>query len=291
VARATAVYIGNAKWQDANGGLRVDTTVIGFDPESGVFAVPDIEAQANVLQRADTVLVDSETRSIFGPLRTGRAIDLDGQRMTIGGEYVLGTGFLGLGVVLASEANFFRMFPQRPRDTVNLGLVSLKPGADPEQAARALRGVLPDDTQVFTRAGLAAQEVEFWTTRTGTGLIFGSGLVVAFVVGIMILYQTLATQITRQLPQFAMLKAIGHTNRLLDGIVLVEALLVMIAAFIPALAASLWIYSVIRSQTLLPVAMSVTQLGGVFAVGLFMSVISAMLSLVRLRRADPADIF
>src|SRR5262249_44572358 len=100
VARATAVYIGNAKWQDAGGGLRVDATVIGFDPASGIFAVPDIEAQADVLQRADTVLVDSETRSIFGPLRTGRAINLDGHRVTIGGEYVLGTGFLGLGVVL-----------------------------------------------------------------------------------------------------------------------------------------------------------------------------------------------
>ena len=136
------------------------------------------------------MLVDSQTRSIFGPLTAGRAIELDGHRVTIGGQYVLGTGFLGLGVVLAAEPNFFRIFPQRPRDAVNLGLVTLKPGADPDKVAQALRAALPADTQVFTRAGLEDHEVAFWTTRTATGLIFGSGLVVAFVVGIMVLYQT-----------------------------------------------------------------------------------------------------
>jgi putative ABC transport system permease protein len=211
--------------------------------------------------------------------------------MTIGGQYALGTGFLGLGVVLASEANFFRIFPQRPRDSVNLGLVTLKPGADPDKVALALRAALPADTQIFTRAGLTDHEVAFWTTRTATGLIFGSGLVVAFVVGIMVLYQTLATQITRQLPQFAMLKAIGYTNRFLDGIVLVEAVLMMLVAFVPALAAALAIYAVIRKQTLLPVVMTPSQLGGVFAIALVMSVISAFLSLSRLRRAQPAEIF
>ena len=291
VAQAGPIDLGGAKWQDPGGGQRIDLSVIGFDPRSGAFAVPDIESQAAMLERPDTVLVDGQTRSIFGPLTAGRAIDLDGHRVTIGGEYVLGTGFLGLGVALANETNFFGIFPRRPPDAVNLGLVVLKPGADPDRVARALRAVLPADTQVFTRPELTAHEVAFWTTRTATGLIFGSGLVVAFVVGIMVLYQTLATQITRQLPQFAMLKAIGYSNRFLDGIVLVEALLMMLVAFAPALAAALAIYSVIRQQTLLPVVMTGAQLGGVFAIALLMSAISAFLSLARLRRAHPAEIF
>jgi putative ABC transport system permease protein len=291
VAQASPLFFGNAKWQDRAGGSRIDISVIGIESRSGVVAVPDVDSQMEILERADTVLVDSQTRSIFGSLTAGRAIDLNQHRVTVGGTYVLGTGFLGLGVVLAAEPNFFRIFPQRPRDTVNLGLVTLKPGADPDKVAQALRAVLPADTRVFTRAGLEDHEVAFWTTRTATGLIFGSGLVVAFVVGIMVLYQTLATQITRQLPQFAMLKAIGYTNRFLNGIVIVEAVLMMLVAFVPALAAALAIYAVIRAQTLLPVVMTPTQLGGVFAIALMMSGISAFLSLSRLRRAQPAEIF
>ena len=68
-------------------------------------------------------------------------------------------------------------------------------------------------------------------------------------------------------------------------------LVVRIAAFVPAVAIALWAYSVIRAATLLPITMSPAQLAGVFAVGLFMSAISAMLSVIRLRRADPAEIF
>jgi putative ABC transport system permease protein len=211
--------------------------------------------------------------------------------MTIGGVYELGTGFLGLGIALASEANFFRMFPERPPDTVNLGLVSLKPGADPDRTAEALRAILPADTQVFTRPELAAHEVAYWTTRTATGLIFGSGLVVSFVVGIMVLYQTLATQITRQLPQFATLKAIGYTDRYLDGIVLVEAFLITAVAFVPALGAALGVYSLVRGETLLPLLLTAPELGTVFAITLVMAAASAFLSLAGLRRADPAEVF
>jgi len=291
VAQASPLYFGGAKWQDPGGGLRLDIAMFAFDPRSHPFAVPDIDNQAAVLDRPDTVLVDSDTRPLFGPLQPGRVVELNGRHMTIGGDYLLGTGFLGLGIVLTGETNFFRIFPNRRPEQVNFGLVTLKSGADPDRIAGELRAALPTDTRVFTRPELSAHEVAFWTTRTGTGLIFGSGLVVAFVVGIMVLYQTLATQITRQLPQFATLKAIGYSNGFLNAVVLTEAVLFMLVAFVPALAAALAIYSVIRDQTLLPVTMSATEFGGVLAATLLMSVISALLSLGRLRRADPAEIF
>ncbi len=291
VAQATPVYLGGAKWQDPGGGLKLDVALLAIDPAAGVFAVPDIERQRAVLERPDTVLVDGATRSLFGPLQAGRVVDIAGHKETIGGQFVLGTGFLGLGVAVGSEANFFRMFPLRPHDTVNLGLVMLQPGSDPDSAAKALRAALPADTQVFTRPELVAHENAYWTTRTGTGLIFGSGLVVSFVVGIMVLYQTLATQITRQLPQFATLKAIGYTNRFLDAIVLTELFLIMAVAFLPALAAAFVVYAQVRRQTLLPLTLTPAQLGTVFAITLVMAAVSAMLSLSGLRRADPAEVF
>jgi putative ABC transport system permease protein len=291
VAAATAIYIGNAKWQDPAGGLRLDISVIGFDPQSRPFDVTDSDERIATLEKANTVLVDSQTRPIFGPLTAGRVVDLNGRRVTIGGEYVLGTGFLGLGILLASEENFFRLSPGRPADTVNLGLVRLKPGADPDRVAQALRASLPGDTRVFTRPELTSYEVRYWTTRTGTGLIFGSGLIVAVIVGIMVLYQTLATQITRQLPQFATLKAIGYTNLFLNGIVLSESVAVMLLAFVPAFIAALGLYTVIREQTLLPLAMTPLEFAAVLATTLAMSVASALLSLGRLRRADPAEVF
>ena len=288
VAQASPFYLGGGKWQDPAGGLRLDIAVIGVDPRAGIFAVPDIESQ---LERTDTVLVDSATRPMFGPLDSGRVVEIGGRKVTIGGQYVLGTGFMGLGVVLASAANYARLFPQRGLNVVNLAPIQLKPGVDPDRAADDLRKAVGSGLQVFTHKALEAHETAYWTTRTSVGLIFGSGLLISFVVGIMVVFQIVSTQVSRQLPQFATMKAIGYPDRSLAGTVGAMSLLIVVTGFVPALGAALGLYSVIRQQTLLPVAMSEMRLLFVFGAAVAMALISALLSVGSLRRAAPADVF
>jgi len=290
VAQATPIYFAGAAWQDPSGGTRLDVFLIGFDPAARPFAVDDIERQSDILGKTDTILVDDMTRPIFGPLTVGRRVDLDDRRVTIGGTYHLGTGFLGLGVVLMDEANFFRVTHRR-QDPVNLGLITVAPGADKDKVAAELRQKLGDDVQLFDRAELTAHESAYWTSRTSVGLIFGSGLVVSLIVGLMVLYQTLATQIARHLPEFATLKAIGYRDASLAMVVTIESLILAIAAFIPAAVAAMAVYALIRSETLLPLALSPTNVGLVLAAVVIISVGSACLSLSALRRADPAEIF
>jgi putative ABC transport system permease protein len=289
VAEATPIYFGFAKWKSGEGDLWPDIFVIGYDPARHIFIPDSINRQAAVLDRVDTVLVDSSTRPIFGPLGTGRVVELDDRKVTIGGQYALGTGFMGLGVALASTANFARLFPQRGSTIVNLGAIRLKAGVDPDRAAGVLQKLT--GARIFTRQELEAHETAYWTTRTSVGIIFGSGLLISLVVGIMIVYQIVSTQVGRQLPQFAALKAIGYRDRALAATVSAMSLLIVIAGFIPALAAALGLYALIRQKTLLPVMMSEMRLLAVFAASLGMAVISALLSVWALRRADPADVF
>jgi putative ABC transport system permease protein len=265
--------------------------MIGFDPASHIFIPDSINRQITVLDQVDTVLVDSSTRPMFGPLDTGRVVEIDGRKVTIGGQYVLGTGFMGLGVGLTSTANFARLFPQRGSAIVNLGAIQLKAGVDPGRAADDLQNLAGAGTRIFTRQDLDAHETAYWTTRTSVGIIFGSGLLISLVVGVMIVYQIVSTQVGRQLPQFATLKAIGYRDRSLAATVSAMSLLIVIAGFIPAVAAAFGLYSLIRQETLLPVMMSEMRLLAVFAAALGMAVISALLSVWVLRRADPADVF
>ena len=291
VALAAPLYFGSAKWRSGEDGKAPDIFVIGLDPRYPIFASENINRQLAVLDRADTVLVDSMTRPMFGPLTTGRVVDVDSAKVKIGGDYVLGTGFMGLGVMLVSAQNFVRIFPFRKLDRVNLGLIRLKPGVDPDQVAAPLRKLLGTDVQIFTRPELEAQETAYWTTRTSVGLLFGSGLIISFIVGVMVVYQILATLVGRQLPQFATLKAVGYGDRFLVGTVITMALLIVLASFFPALAAAVGVYAVIRDETLLPVEMSGARIAAVFAATLAMAAASALLSMSSLRRADPADLF
>jgi heterocyst specific transport system permease protein len=291
VAAATPIYFGMAKWKGGQGGAWPDIFVIGFDPANHFFLPDSIDRQRIVLARPDTILIDSATRPIFGPLTPGRVVDIGDRAVTIGGRYVLGTGFMGLGVALASEPNFERLFPGRGLGQVNLGPILLKPGVDPNLAATELRKLLGGGIQIFTRRELAAHEAAYWTTRTSVGLIFGSGLLIAVVVGIMVVYQIVSTQVSQQMPQFATLKAIGYGEGALAATVAALSLLIVAAAFAPALAAAVWLYRVIRELTLLPVTMTLGHAVAVLAAALAMAAVAALLTLGSLRRADPADVF
>ena len=291
VAEATPIYFGFAKWKSGERDLWPDVFMIGFDPASHIFIPDSVNRQSAALDRVDTVLVDSATRPMFGPPDTGRVVEIDDHKVTIDGQYELGTGFMGLGVALTSTANFARLFPQRGSSIVNIGAIRLKPGVDPGRAAAGLQKLAGAGTRIFTRQELDAHETAYWTTRTSVGIIFGSGLLISLVVGIMIVHQIVSTQVGRQLPQFATLKAIGYRDRSLAATVSAMSLLIVIAGFFPALAAALGLYSLIRQETLLPVMMSEMRLLAVFAAALGMAVISALLSVWVLRRADPADVF
>src|SRR5579875_1908285 len=251
VARVMPVYFASAKWQSGVGGRWPDLFVIGFSTAASPFTGGGIDRQIAVLRRPDTILVDATTRPLFGPLTPGRVVTIDGRRETIGGTYRLGTGFMGLGVALVGQRNFVRLFPLRGLDLVNLGAIALKPGVDPDRAAQEIRKIVPGDLRIFTRRQLEAHEIAYWTTRSAVGLIFGSGLVVAIAVGIMIVYQALATQISRHLPQFATLKAIGYGERSLYAALAAMAVMIMTAGFVPAALAALWLYAIIRRTTLL----------------------------------------
>src|SRR5262249_54201496 len=159
---------------------------------------------------------------------------IEHRNVTIGGTYQLGTGFVGLGVAITSDLNFVRMFPKQRLSDVSLGLITLNAGADPEHVAAILREILPADTQVFTRTEFTNRESTHRVTRPSTGLIFGFGAIVAVAVGLVILNQTLSTQITRQLPQYATLKAMGYSEAYLGGIVVTLAVILSTISYVPA---------------------------------------------------------
>lgn len=291
VASVSPMYQGEAQWLNTADRLRRDVFVMGFRLDDDSVRVPDIRRQRSLLRRDDTVLVDNMTLPMYGPQIRGQVVEIADRAVEIAGTYLLGTGFLGLGAVVTSDLNFIRIFPRRSLDSVNLGLVTLKDGSDPGLAAARLRALLPPDTRVFTRAELDAYEETFWRKRTSTGLVFGFGVAVSVVVGMVILYQTLATQIIRHLPQYATFKAIGYTDGYLQRVVLSLALITAGLAFVPALATAVMAYDKLRTLARLPIEMTPARIVLVLVIALTMSGATALLAVSKVRRVDPADLF
>ncbi len=291
VTAAVPLYQGSAPWFNKASTLRRDVFVMGFNLRDRVFDAADIDRRIDALKRPDTVLVDEPTRPMFGAIAPGGHVEIGDREVEIAGTYGLGTGFIGLGVVTTSDLNFIRLFPNRTLGEVNLGLVTLRPDTDPDRVAAALREMLPPDTRVFTRAELERHETAHWVTAASTGIVFGFGVVVSVIVGTVILYQTLSTQIRRQLPQYAALKATGYRNRYLGDVVMILALILAAIAYILAVACAFLVYDIVRSATHLPITMTGARLVTVLLVTLAMSAASALVSVRGIRRANPVDLF
>ncbi len=185
---------------------------------------------------------------------------------------------------------FLQLFPRQASE-VDIGLISLKPGADVEQVRSQLVAGLPNDVKVLTLEDFAEIEKNYWANGTGIGFIFGLGVGVGFIVGIVIVYQILYSDVSDHLPEYATLKAIGYSDRYLLGVLTQEALLLAILGYIPGFILSFGLYQVAYAATLLPIAMTLERAGSVLVLTIIMCSVSGAIVMRKLRSADPADMF
>ncbi len=295
VDRVMPFYSEYLLWRNPETGNSRAMFVYGINPRDPVFLMPELQEPTarEILRRPNTVLIDSLSRPEFGPQTTGLETEAGQRQVVIGGQYTLGGGFAADGTLIMGDQNFRRFFAPRPLNQINLGLIKLAPGANPDRVADTLRSQLPQDVQVFTKAEIIANDERFWLQTTSIGFIFGLGVVVSFVVGTVIVYQILYTDIRDHLPEYATLKAMGYRNYYLFQVVLQEALLLAGLGYIPGLLTALLLYDLTVNATAgsLPVSMNWGRMIFVMILTFAMCSLSGLISVRRATSADPADVF
>jgi putative ABC transport system permease protein len=305
VESVSPMYLQFAKLKNPATGEKYSIYVIGFDPGRPVINIPEVEENLDKLKIPDVVLFDRSSRPEFGPIaekfnagNTAQTIEifpfnsLIGYRVRIGGLFSLGPSFGVDGNLLVSDSTFLRINPNtRPADMIDIGLISLKPGTNAETVLRNLQASLPNDVQVFTRQGFIDFEKKYWAVRTPIGFILNLMLTMAAVVGVVIVYQILYSNIATQFVAYATLKAIGYANRYLLNVVFQQALILSILGYIPGFITSVLLYSFAAEATKLPIVMTNNNALIVLTSTVLMCITSGALAINKLRSADPGDIF
>ena len=270
---------------------------LGFDPEDPFFINPDLPPEAALLSQKGRVLFDERSRPEFGPVaewfRDGRIVEseISGNRVRVAGLVALGTSFGADGNLLTSSETFLDLMPNKAPGSIELGLIRLKTGADAAAVQARLTKLLPNDVRVLTKQGFIDFEQNYWRSSTSIGFIFTLGAAMGFVVGCVIVYQVLYTDVSDHLPEYATLMAMGYRVVTLVGVVVREGLLLAVIGYLPAYLAGQGLYWFVRDATRLPVGMDFTRAFTVFMMILVMCMLSAGLAMRRLVDADPAEIF
>jgi putative ABC transport system permease protein len=175
-----------------------------------------------------------------------------------------------------------------PEDAMYV-LVRLRPGFEPDTTKRLLQARMPD-VQVWTKAEFSRQARSYWLQQTGAGGTVLTSALLGFVIGLLIVSQTIYSSTMENIEEFATLKALGATRGYIAKVVLAQALtcgiagcsvamLVSGSAIHAARAAVSWILM----PSWLPFAM--------FAPGLLMCAAASLISARKAMVVDPGKVF
>ncbi len=162
---------------------------------------------------------------------------------------------------------------------------------DVKAVIEKMRATLPQDVTIASKEEFIDFERKYWEESTAIGFIFTLGATMGFIVGIVIVYQILYTDVNDHLPEYATLKAMGYKDGYFLGVVFQEALILAILGYLPGLGISVVLYNLARTATTLPMYMTLTKVITVFAMTTIMCSVSGAIAVRKLQAADPADIF
>ena len=299
VESVAPIYVDFTEWKNPQTRKVRKIQVMGINPRERVFNLPGVTENLDKIKMPDVVLFDRASRPEFGAVaasvNAGKEVttEVANRRIKVGGIFQLGTSFGADGNILTSDQNFLRLFKKknRKRGLIDIGLIKLKPGENTPVVVEQLKKYLPKDVKVLSKQGFVDYEKAYWASSTPIGFIFALGAIMGFIVGTVIVYQILYSEVSDHMAEYATLKAMGYTQTYLLLVVFQEAIILATLGFIPGFGFAMFQYNMARNATLLPIVMTASRAGTVLILTILMCLISGLIAVRKLGAADPADIF
>ncbi|MDG3006536.1 ABC transporter permease DevC [Paludisphaera mucosa] len=284
-------------WRNPETGGEERICVVAYPPQDDVLDIPVLKQNRALWSRPNTAMADERSRERqFGVFKTGQVSELAGKRFEIVGTFSLGINVQTNGNLVVSDQNLMTAFPELDGPSlldrkVHVGVLRTKPGADPTRVRDAVAAALPPDVRVLTLDQFIARERDFWDKVAPIGTVFYIGVVMGFIVGSVICYQVLYSDISDRLPEFATLKAIGYSNYALYRVVLTQAFYLALLGYAAGLIVSFFLFQWVHRLTGLPMDVTRNNPYWILILTVLMCVGSGAYAARRLISADPAQLF
>jgi putative ABC transport system permease protein len=300
VRQTVPVYVANVNAQKLGSIKPTSLRLIGYDPDARVLDLPELNSQSSLLKTPGFVLFDTLGNRNTGPVTA--AVKANGsQFLTLAdlsktfqvvGLFRLGSTFAADSNLVSSDSTAIQLaYRQINLGEISLGLIRLDSSAVPARAQARIQALLGDQIQVLTKTQLIEQERNYWNTASSFGVIFGFGTFMGLLVGGVVVYQVLYTDVSDHLKEYATLKAMGFSNLFILVIVIQEALLLGVSSFIPATVISAGMYAFLTATSGIRIAMTADKTTLVGCLTLGVCAASAAIAIRKLRDADPASVF
>jgi putative ABC transport system permease protein len=272
----------------ANGGTE-QIEVIGFDLAGRVGRPWNIvEGDMNDLRGTDAIFVDVTAFSRLGELKIGDVRELVRRKVRIAGLTSGIMSFTTAPYIFTSYETAQRIVPEQLAGKTTYIVVKAKPGVEiaglKEQLQKRFRNY-----DVHTSEEWARKTRNYWTWETGIGAGFFGNALMGFIVGLVIVSQTIYSATVDHIREYGTLKAIGAKNFDIYSVILQQAGLSALAGFL--LAAVIQQIVLHTKPITLQIASPPSLYVATFFLTLLMCGLAAIVSVRKVASIDPVEVF
>lgn len=225
VAKAEPILLQFRPWKRGNG-VREMVIVIGVDPDSEMGLPSIVEPGGSVrdaLSVPNGVIIDRLYAEKLGVRSVGQLVEINDHRARVAGFTDGIRTFTQSPYVFTSLRNARLMTNLSDKDITYL-LIRLDQEHSPESVVRALSERMPD-VDVLPAREFSDRSRSYWLFTTGAGITLISSSLLALLVGVVIVAQTLYASTMDRLPEYAVIRAMGGPRSYLYKIVVKQAVI------------------------------------------------------------------
>jgi putative ABC transport system permease protein len=262
--------------------------LVGADPSVGKrFPVPNRLESAGEMS-PDAVLYDVSDREQIEVNTLPAEVEINRHRAIIEREIQGYGAFLGVPFLFTSYRNAARYMDFGPEQAVYV-LLRIDKGYSVSQVQHTLKQRLPE-VDVLTQDEFAHKSRMYWTIKTGAGGAILTAAVLGFLIGLVVVSQTIYANTMENIEEYATLKALGASQTFVARIVLTQALICGVIGSVLGLLAV--IPSIIYTRSLIPWIHAPWWLPGAMVVpSLAMCSLASLVSVRSALTVEPGRVF
>lgn len=263
--------------------------IIGFDLNSRVGRPWNVvTGDVNLLRGSDAIFVDRTAFQRLGRLRVGDVRELVRRKVRIAGITNGIMSFTTAPYIFTSYETAQRIVPEQLSGKTTYIVVKARPGYPIDRLKQNLQKRF-HNYDVRTSKEWAEKTRNYWTWETGIGAGFFGNALMGFIVGLVIVSQTIYSATMEHIREYGTLKAIGAKNRDIYLVILQQAGIAAMAGFLLAVLIQGFVLLIkpITVQIVAPPALYIFT----FVLTLFMCGMAAMISVRKVASIDPVEVF
>ena len=264
--------------------------IVGYNPDTGIGGPWKMKTgHFRDVKNGNYAIVDESSMRRLGRFETGDYREILNKRLKIVGTSEEVKSFTTAPVIFTSYKTAQNLGSYVGPDNTVFIIASVEDGYSDKKVINTLRRSL-SNVDVYTKDEFSRKTRLYWTIETGVGLSFLITILISFLIGMLIVGQTIYNSTIEYLKEFGTLKAIGATNLNIYQIIFSEALINASIGYVIGLIftlLSIKIYD--ASEMVFTIKLWVALL--VFFLSLIMCLSAAFFSVRKVRKIDPALLF